>query len=131
MLYPVYVHEGDETHAHGATIPDFPGCFSAADDWGSLPVIIQEAIEVYCDGEDMAIPTPSTLDDLMKDNNYQDGIWIMLDIDVSKLNTKAVRLNISLPADIVSRMDDYASKHHMSRSALIARAATRLMGKAG
>jgi len=32
MLYPVYVHLGDETHAHGVTIPDFPGCFSAADD---------------------------------------------------------------------------------------------------
>ncbi len=27
MLYPVYVHMGDEDHAHGITIPDFPGCF--------------------------------------------------------------------------------------------------------
>nr|WP_295580638.1 type II toxin-antitoxin system HicB family antitoxin [uncultured Lamprocystis sp.] len=30
MLYPVYVHPGDADHAHGVTIPDFPGCFSAA-----------------------------------------------------------------------------------------------------
>ena len=37
MLYPVYVHPGDADHAHGVTFPDFPGCFSAADDWSDLP----------------------------------------------------------------------------------------------
>ena len=24
VLYPVYVHKGDDEHAHGAEIPDFP-----------------------------------------------------------------------------------------------------------
>ncbi len=33
MLYPAYIHIGDDQHAHGVTIPDFPGCFSAADEW--------------------------------------------------------------------------------------------------
>jgi predicted RNase H-like HicB family nuclease len=47
MLYPVYVHMGDARHAHGVTIPDFPGCFSAADDWAALPAQVQEAVEVY------------------------------------------------------------------------------------
>ena len=32
MLYPVYVHVGDDQYAHSVTIPDFPGCFSAADE---------------------------------------------------------------------------------------------------
>lgn len=58
MLYPVYVHVGDDTHAHGVTVPDFPGCYSAADNWDELPAKIQEAIEVYCEGEDMDIPRP-------------------------------------------------------------------------
>jgi predicted RNase H-like HicB family nuclease len=129
MLYPVYVHMGDENHAHGVTIPDFPGCFSAADDWSSLPAKVQEAVEVYCEVEDISIPEPSSLDDLMKDDNYQGGIWMMLDIYISKLNTRAVRLNISLPANVVAKMDDYAVKHHMTRSALIARAANSLIGE--
>jgi len=59
MIYPVYVHLGDAEHAHGATIPDFPGCFSAADDWQDLPAKIQEAIEVYCEGEALEIPAPT------------------------------------------------------------------------
>jgi len=129
MLYPVYVHVGDKTHAHSVTIPDFLGCYSASDDWASLPSAVQEAVEVYCDDEDMTIPEPSLLDNLMDNEDYQDGIWVMLDIDISKLNTRAVRLNISLPANIVSKMDAYAVKHHMTRSALIAKAATSLMGE--
>jgi predicted RNase H-like HicB family nuclease len=59
MLYPAYVHPGDERHAHGVTIPDFPGCFSAADTWEDLPAKIQEAAEVYCEDEDMEIPEPT------------------------------------------------------------------------
>lgn len=43
MLYPVYIHVGDETHAHGVIFPDFPGCFAAADTWEELPAMIQEA----------------------------------------------------------------------------------------
>lgn len=57
-VIPVYVHLGDDNHAHGVTIPNFPGCFSAADDWDSLPANIQEAIELYCEGENMEIPVP-------------------------------------------------------------------------
>jgi len=36
MLYPVYVQVGDKKHAHGIEFPDFPGCFSAADDWQEI-----------------------------------------------------------------------------------------------
>lgn len=50
MLYPVYVHPGDADHAHGVTLPDFPGCFCAADDWQALPGVLQEAAELYCEG---------------------------------------------------------------------------------
>jgi predicted RNase H-like HicB family nuclease len=45
MLFPVYVHVGDKDHAHGVTIPDLPGCFSAADEWEDLPRMVQEAVE--------------------------------------------------------------------------------------
>lgn len=127
MLYPIYVHKGDEIHAHGLTIPDFSGCFSSADNWDDIPIQVQEAVQLYCEGEDILIPSPSSLDDLVKSSDFKDGIWIMLDINLSKLNTKAVRLNISLPANVVTRMDNYARSHHMTRSALIAKATTSLI----
>ena len=92
MLYPVYIHVGDAEHAHGVTIPDFPGCFSAADDWQDLPRMIQEAIELWCEGQNLELPKPSALDELVKNTDYADGVWLLIDVDISKLDTKPVRL---------------------------------------
>ena len=127
MLYPVYVHQGDDNHAHGVTIPDFPGCFSAADNWDDLPYRIQEAVELYCDGEDMTIPPPSSLEALQSDKQYQDGIWMMVNIDVDRLETKPVRLNISLPSNLVQQIDHWAKDHAMTRSGFLAQAARESM----
>nr|WP_228285868.1 type II toxin-antitoxin system HicB family antitoxin [Marinobacter sp. G11] len=125
VLYPVYVHKGDDEHAHGAEIPDFPGCFSAADQWQELPGKIQEAIELYCEDEDMELPSPSSLDDLMNNRDYQGGLWMMVDIDVNRLKTRSVRLNVSLPEGLLRRIDEEARSRHMSRSAFLAMTARK------
>ncbi|MCK5523065.1 MAG: type II toxin-antitoxin system HicB family antitoxin [Thiomargarita sp.] len=129
MLYPIYVHQGDEEHAHGVTIPDFPGCFSAADNWDELPTMVQEAIELYCDGEELELPKPSSLDKLTKDNKYQGGVWIMLDINIFKLNLKPVPINISLPSQLISHIDTYTHHHQMTRNDFLTRAAQEMLSK--
>ena len=129
MLYPVYVHIGDERHAHGVIIPDFPGCFSAADSWEELPARIQEAIELYCEGEDMAIPQPTPLEQLTGHADYSSGAWMLIDIDLGLLETKPVRLNISLPSDLIARIDAHAKAYHMTRSGFLAKAIREAMGR--
>lgn len=131
MLYPVYIHLGDENHAHGVTIPDFPGCFSAADDWDSLPNAIQEAIELYCEGEDMDIPAPSPVEKLIANPDYEGGVWMLIDVDVSRLSTKPMRINISLPENLVQSIDRYAKTHHLTRSGFLAKAALAEIQKTG
>lgn len=122
MLYPVYIHIGDEKHAHGVVFPDFEGCFSAADTWEALPAAIQEAAESYFyDGT--PVPPPSRLEVLAQNEAYQGGVWMLADINTSKLSTKSVRLNISLPEHVVSTIDSYSKRHRLSRSAFIAKAA--------
>ncbi|WP_236848885.1 type II toxin-antitoxin system HicB family antitoxin [Candidatus Thiodictyon syntrophicum] len=95
MLYSVYVHLGDAQHAHGVTIPDFPGCFSAADDWAELPAQVQEAVEVYCEDEDLIIPPPTSLEELATRSEHLGGLWLLVDIHLERVDPKAVRLNIS------------------------------------
>ncbi len=124
MIYPVYVHPGDERHAHGVIVPDFPGCFSAADKWEDIPAQVQETVELYCESEDMDLPEPTPLEKLMADEQYQDGTWLLVDIDVSRLDTRPARINVSLPRSLVAQMDRYAQAHGMTRSGLI-RAAVR------
>jgi len=125
MLYPVYVHPGDADHAHGVTFPDFPGCFSAADDWVDLPRMIQEAVEVYFDGETGDIPPPTPLEKLASDPAYTGGTWLLADLDLERIHPRRIRLNVSLPAALVARIDRYAAAHHLSRSGFLAQAAER------
>jgi predicted RNase H-like HicB family nuclease len=127
MLYPIYVHVGNEQEAHGVVFPDFPGCFSAADDWNDLPAAIQEAVQAHFHGEPEAVPLPTPLEDLAARPEYQGGVWMLVDIDLSRIETKPVRLNISLPANLVQQIDAYASANHLTRSGFLAKAAQQAM----
>lgn len=124
MLYPVYIHK-DPDSAYGVTFPDFPGCFTAADEIADLPRMAQEAVEVYFEGEDTMIPPPSSFETWLTDERFQDGCWMLVNIDLSKISTRSVRLNISLPQELVYRIDERAKARHMSRSAYLAAAAEK------
>ena len=127
MIYPAYVHLGDETHAHGVTFPDFEGCFTAADEYRDIPEQAQEAIELHFEGEDIELPQPSDIAELELSQEYTDGIWMLIDIDVSKLDSKPLRLNVSIPSHVVKKMDDYATANHLTRSALIVKATEKFL----
>ena len=129
MLYPIHVHK-DHNSAYGASFPDFPGCFAGADDLQDLSRAAQEAVEAHFHGETEAIPGPSAPEAWEGHEGYEDGFWMMVDINLSKVNTKAVRLNISLPENLVHRIDAVAKAQHLSRSAFLAKAAEREMAVA-
>jgi predicted RNase H-like HicB family nuclease len=129
MLYAAYIHPGDATHAHGVTLPDFPGCFSAADQWEDIPAKMQEALELYFEGEELEIPSPTPLDELQSNPDYADGIWLLLDLDMTHLRPRAKRINITLPEPLLARIDAYAKCHRMTRSGFLASAAARAMAQ--
>lgn len=130
MLYPLYIHVGDARHAHGVTFPDFQGCFSAADSWEDLPGAVQEAVEAHFEGEESDIPLPTPIEQLVGDARFEGGVWMLFDIDLSKINTKAVRVNVSLPERLVQQIDAAAKNRHMTRSAFLALAAQHEMAHA-
>ncbi len=127
MLYPVYVHVGNESQAHGVTFPDFPGCFGAADEWADLPAAIQEAVQAHFHGETESIPPPTPLEHLATHPDYQGGVWMLAEVDLSRIETTPVRINISLPSNLVQQIDQWAGSHHMTRSGFLAMAARAAM----
>lgn len=131
MLYPVYVHPGDATHAHGVTFPDFPGCFAAADRWDDLPGAIQEAVQAHFYGEPETVPPPTPLDQLATDARFQGGVWLLADVDLTRIDARPVRLNVSMPAHLVKQIDAWANTHHMTRSGFLAKAAQQAMSEPG
>lgn len=66
---------------------------------------------------------PSIIEALRSDRAYADAIWAMVDIDPSKFDTRPERVNISLPRFVLAQIDEYAEKHHETRSGFLVRAA--------
>lgn len=127
MMYPAYIQVGNDKEAHGVVFPDFPGCFSASDSWDGIPAAIQEAVEAHFHGEPETIPAPSSIENWLNHPEYQGGVWMLVDIDLSRIDTSPVRLNISLPSNLVREIDEWADSHHMTRSGFLALAARKAM----
>lgn len=128
MLYPVYVHQ-DGDSAYGAIVPDMPGVHSAVDALEDLPAALQEAVELMYEGETQPPPQANIVDKYRRKREFKDGFWMLVDIDLTKINTRAVRLNISLPENLVGKIDAEAASRHMSRSAFLALAAEHELKK--
>lgn len=127
MLYPIYVHK-EKGSAYGAIFPDIPGCFAAADNIQDLTRAAQEAVEAHFGADNDPIPVASSPDAWSKHEDYQDGgFWMMVDVDLNKVRSRSVRLNISLPENLVQRIDATAKQRGQSRSAFLASAAEHEM----
>lgn len=92
-----------------------------------MPAAIQEAVQAHFHGEPETVPPPTPLEQLANHPDYQGGVWMLVDIDLTRIDTKPVRLNISLPAHLVQQIDAYASAHHLTRSGFLAKAAQQAM----
>jgi len=126
MLYPVYIHK-DDGCAWGAMVPDMPGVVTAADTLDELPVMVQEAVELMYEDAPHSIPAASSLDRYRHDAEFQGGVWMLLDINLSRVKVPSVRLNISLPEPLLQRIDAAAQRRGQSRSAFLAQAALHEM----
>ena len=125
MFYPLHVHK-DDNSAYGASFPDLPGVFTAADELSDLPRKAQQAVELAFEGE-APLPDASAIDRYASMAEYSDGFWLLVDIDRSKINSKPVRLNISLPESLVNAIDLAAKRQHLTRSGFLAQAAMKAM----
>ncbi|MSQ89097.1 MAG: hypothetical protein EXR32_07465, partial [Betaproteobacteria bacterium] len=55
-------------------------------------------------------------------------IWAVVEVDLSRYQGKAEKINITLPARLLARVDAYARAHGETRSGFLARAAQQVIG---
>ena len=124
MRYPVVLHKDADTD-YGVTVPDLPGCFSAGDTVDNALIETIEAIECHIEGlllDGEYIPAPQSIEFHRNNQDYADGIWALVSVDLSKLSGKSKRVNITVPERLLSIMDQYALQHGETRSGLITQA---------
>jgi predicted RNase H-like HicB family nuclease len=131
MKYPVVLHT-DDGRRYGVTVPDLPGCFSGGDSLDEALTSAVEAIELHLEGltEDGGdVPQPSPIAAHLHNPDYADGIWALVDVDTSRFDGRAEKINITLPRRLLARVDEYARAHGLTRSGFLAQAAQQAMRK--
>jgi predicted RNase H-like HicB family nuclease len=127
MRFPVVLHTDDGQH-YGVTVPDLPGCFSAGDSIDDALTQVLEAIDLHLEGtmeDDSAeLPEPQPIRVHQQNPDYASGIWAVVDVDTSKYEGKAEKINITVPRKLLSKIDSYVSTHPgETRSGFMTRAA--------
>ena len=126
--YVALVHKETESD-FGVSFPDFPGCVSAGSTLAEAAAMAAEALNGHVDlmaEEGGAIPEASSLDEVLKDPDNRDGVPVMVAL-IQKRSSRAVRVNITVPEDVLGEIDAYAEQHGMNRSGFLVRAARHEM----
>ncbi len=116
----------------GVEVPDIPGCFSAGEDLDNAIAMAREAIEGHLEllaQDQQQIPKASLVSVHAANPAYAGCTWALIDIDITRYLGKAEKLNITLPAYLLTRIDAYVQNHpeHKSRSGFLAEAALRIL----
>lgn len=128
MRYPIAIEPGDEHHSFGVVVPDLPGCFSAGDSLDEAIDNAREAIELWLEtviDDGGAVPEPHTITKHQANPEFSGWVWAVVTIDLAELSDKAERVNITLPARVLRRIDLAAKAAGESRSGFIAHMALR------
>ncbi|HEY0418973.1 MAG TPA: type II toxin-antitoxin system HicB family antitoxin [Acetobacteraceae bacterium] len=96
----------EPTSDYGVEFPDFPGCVTAGTDLEDARRMAAEALAFHLEGmaaDGQVIPEPSSLETIMSDPDNRDAIGFLVDVPAPV--ARAVRINITLPADLVAAID--------------------------
>ena len=124
--YIALVHK-DKSSDYGASFPDFPGCISAAATLEELRPMAEEALNFHVEGmreDGDALPAPSTLDEIIKTEDYRDAAAVLV-VNVPDDEGTAVRVNITLPEKTLAQIDRKAKSLGLTRSRFLARRQNR------
>lgn len=117
------IHKQAESD-YGVSFPDFPGVVTAGETLDEARTMAEEALAFHVDGmieDGDAIPEPSSLELIMAEPENRDGVAILVTLRTQ--SPKSVRINITLPEDVLQTIDTFAAANGLSRSGFLARAA--------
>ena len=111
---------------YGVSFPDFPGCVTAGTSIDEAKDLAQEALLFHVEGmleDGEALPEPSRLEEIMADPAFLGGLAFLVPVP----DTRAVRINISVPELALRKIDAAAKKRGLSRSAFLVQAASKVI----
>jgi predicted RNase H-like HicB family nuclease len=121
MRHYIGIVHKDAKSDYGISFPDFPGAVTAASSLDEAVEMAAEALALHVEGmlaEGETIPEPSSVEQLQA--THPDGSLVVVPL---KSDALAQRLQVTLPAPIVRRIDAQIERWGQTRSSFLAEAA--------
>ena len=112
----------------GVSFPDLPGCVTAGRTLDEARDMAAEALALHLEGlaeDGGSVPEPSSLESVMSEPENRSGVAILVAAPTAPV--RAVRINVTLPEDVLARLDAFAEANGYSRSGFLAYAARKAM----
>jgi predicted RNase H-like HicB family nuclease len=125
--YIALIHK-DADSDYGVSFPDLPGVISAGSTLDEARDMATEALALHIEGlmeDGEAIPEPSSLEEVMANAENKDGVAVLIAAPATAV--KSVRVNVTLPSDVLDQIDQYAEREGFTRSGFLAQAAKKAM----
>lgn len=127
MMFVAIAHGGPDG-SYSLSIPDAPGCFTAGDTLEETIANATEAMTGFF--QDMPIPRPRTLDEVIADPqaraDAQGGMFLLVSFPEPPRSLE--RVSVSVAPDVARVLDRQAGETGMSRDALLDKAAREVFG---
>jgi predicted RNase H-like HicB family nuclease len=120
--YIAVVHK-DKDSDYGVSFPDFPGAVTAARSVDEAVELAGEALALHVEGmlaEGEPIPSPSGFDRVRAEPSFRDGYAVLVPL---KADALAQRVQVTLPAPVLRRIDEHVAQWGQSRSSFLTEAA--------
>lgn len=125
--YIALIHK-DPDSDYGVSFPDLPGVISAGRTLDEARDMAAEALAFHLEGmaeDGEPVPEPSSLEHIMATADNRDGVAVL--VAAPEAEVKTVRVNITLPADVLAEIDRHAEREGFTRSGFLAQAARKAM----
>ena len=125
--YIALIHK-DPDSDYGVSFPDFPGCVTAGSTIDEAKTMAAEALAFHIEGmveDGEAIPAPSDLEAVMRERENRDAVAFL--VTTPEKASRVVRVNITIPEDVLAQIDRFAEDNGYTRSGFIAAAARKAM----
>ena len=126
--YIALIHKEPDT-GFGVSFPDFPGAITVAATLEDLRSQAEEALALHIEGmqeDGDEIPGPSPLDLIAMSDDYKDAAAVLVS-KAPETASPSVRINVTIPDQMLKRIDRYAAKQGLTRSGFLVQAAKKEM----
>jgi predicted RNase H-like HicB family nuclease len=126
--YIALIHK-DPKGDFGVSFPDFPGCMTAGSTLEEAASMAAEALAGHVAlmvEEGLEVPEPTPLDAIRKSRENRSGVPVLVPEPPTKIG-KAMRVNVTMPSDVLESIDQFADAHGFNRSGFLVHAAKKAM----